>query len=210
MGWDLINGACFSACMLLLLLLSLFSRVWLYGPMDCSPPGFSVHGILQARILEGVVKLSSRGSFWPRDQICISCTGRRVLYHKCHLAIWATKKREKVKVLITAMPNSLQLCGLQPPGSSLHGILQARILEWVAIPFSRGFSQLRDRTWVFWIAGRCFAIWATRFSPNYQYPFWKSLKFPNASASYMDKKAIQNWWLNSVSDYYKEQMGPTR
>ena len=209
MGWDLINGACFSACMLLLLLLSLFSRVWLYGPMDCSPPGFSVHGILQARILEGVVKLSSRGSFWPRDQICISCTGRRVLYHKCHLAIWATKKREKVKVLITAMPNSLQLCGLQPPGSSLHGILQARILEWVAIPFSRGFSQPRDRTQVC-IAGRFFAIWATRFSPNYQYPFWKSLKFPNASASYMDKKAIQNWWLNSVSDYYKEQMGPTR
>ena len=65
MGWDLINGACFSACMLLLLLLSLFSRVWLYDPMDCSPPGFSVHGILQARILEGVVKLSSRGSSDP-------------------------------------------------------------------------------------------------------------------------------------------------
>ena len=61
MGWDLINGACFSACMLLLLLLSLFSRVWLYDPMDCSPPGFSVHGILQARILEWVAIFSSRG-----------------------------------------------------------------------------------------------------------------------------------------------------
>ena len=35
-----------------------------------------------------------------------------------------------------------------PPGSSVHRILQARILEWVAIPFSRGASQLRDRTWV--------------------------------------------------------------
>ena len=34
------------------------------------------------------------------------------------------------------------------PGSSLHGILQARILEWVAISFSRGSSRLRDRTWV--------------------------------------------------------------
>ena len=34
-----------------------------------------------------------------------------------------------------------------PPGSSVHGILQARILEWVAIPFSRGSSQLRDQTW---------------------------------------------------------------
>ena len=35
-----------------------------------------------------------------------------------------------------------------PPGSSVHGIFQARILEWVAIPFSRGSSQLRDRTYV--------------------------------------------------------------
>ena len=34
-----------------------------------------------------------------------------------------------------------------PPGSSVHGILQARILEWVAIPFSRGSSQLRSGTW---------------------------------------------------------------
>ena len=35
-----------------------------------------------------------------------------------------------------------------PPGSSVHGILQARILEWVAIPFSRGSSRPRDGTWV--------------------------------------------------------------
>ena len=44
------------------------------------------------------------------------------------------------------------------PGSSLHGILQARILEWVAIPVSRGSSQPRDRTWVSHIAGRCFNL----------------------------------------------------
>ena len=41
-----------------------------------------------------------------------------------------------------------------PPGSSVHGILQARILEWVAMPFSRGSSQTRDRTWVSCIVGR--------------------------------------------------------
>ena len=46
--------------------------------------------------------------------------------------------------------------------SSVHGILQARILEWVAISFSRGPSQPRDRTRVSCIAGRCFTIWATR------------------------------------------------
>ena len=49
----------------------------------------------------------------------------------------------------------------KPPGSSVHGILQARILEWVAIPFSRGSSQCRGWTWVSCIAGRFFIIWDT-------------------------------------------------
>ena len=49
-----------------------------------------------------------------------------------------------------------------PPGSSVHGILQARILGWVAFPFSRGSSQPRDRTQVSHIAGRFFTSWATR------------------------------------------------
>ena len=49
-----------------------------------------------------------------------------------------------------------------PPGSSVHGILQARTLKWLAISFSRGSSWPRDRTWVFCIAGRCCNVWATR------------------------------------------------
>ena len=49
-----------------------------------------------------------------------------------------------------------------PPGSSVRGIRQARILEWVAISFSRGSSPFRDGTWVFHTAGRFFTIWATR------------------------------------------------
>ena len=48
------------------------------------------------------------------------------------------------------------------PGSSLHGILQARILKWVAISFSRESSQLRDWTWVSCTAGRRFNLWVTR------------------------------------------------
>jgi len=44
------------------------------------------------------------------------------------------------------------------PGSSVRGILQARILEWGAIPFSRGSSQPRDETQVSFIAGRFFTI----------------------------------------------------
>ena len=59
------------------------------------------------------------------------------------------------------MFNSLWPHGLSPPDSSVHGILQARILEWVAIPFSRGSSQPRDWTRVSCFAGGSFTIWAT-------------------------------------------------
>ena len=52
---------------------SLQSCLTLCDLMDCSPPGFSVHGILQARILEWAAMPSSRGSFWPSDWTCVSC-----------------------------------------------------------------------------------------------------------------------------------------
>ena len=53
----------------------------LCDPMDCSPPGSSVQGISQARILEWVVISFSRRPSWPKDQTPISCTGRGILYH---------------------------------------------------------------------------------------------------------------------------------
>ena len=62
----------------------------------------------------------------------------------------------------------LTLCGLMncsPPGSSVHGILQAGILEWVGMSSPGGSSWPRDRTWVSCIAGRFFTIWATREAP---------------------------------------------
>ena len=52
-----------------------------------------------------------------------------------------------------------------PPGSSIHGILQARILEWIAISFSRGSPWPRDWTQASRIASRCFNLWATREAP---------------------------------------------
>ena len=48
------------------------------------------------------------------------------------------------------------------PGSSIHGIFLARVLEWVAISFSRGSSWPRYWTWISHIIGRCFMVWATR------------------------------------------------
>ena len=56
----------------------------LYDPMDCSPPGSSVHGILQTRILEWLAISSSRGASWCRDQAPVPwgfCTGRQILHH---------------------------------------------------------------------------------------------------------------------------------
>ena len=64
-----------------------------------------------------------------------------------------------MKVKVTRL--CLTLCepmGYSPPVSSVHGILQARILEWVAIPFSRGSSRHRDQTQVSPIAGGFFTI----------------------------------------------------
>ena len=106
-------------------------------------------------------------------------------------------ERKKVKVLVTQ--SCLTLCDTMdcsPPGSSVHGILQARILEWVAISFSRGSSQPRDWTQVSCIAGRRFTDWATRQERRSPYvqvyggsPFfvWHPL-LPHLSAYYSSGK----------------------
>ena len=65
-------------------------------------------------------------------------------------------------LVIQLCPTLCNLMDCNPPGSSVHVILQARILEWGAIPFSRGSSWPRDQTWISWTAGRFFIIWATR------------------------------------------------
>ena len=59
-------------------------------------------------------------------------------------------------------PNFCDPMDCSLPGSFIHEIFQARVLEWVAISFSRGSSWPRDRTQVSHIAGRCFTFWASR------------------------------------------------
>ena len=76
--------------------------------------------------------------------------------------IWS---RVKIFECVLVAQSCLTLCDpiyYSQPGSSVHGIFYARILEWIAIPFSKGSSQLRDRTRVSCIAGRHFKLWATR------------------------------------------------
>ena len=65
--------------------------------------------------------------------------------------------KAKVKMLVAqSCPTLCDPMDSSPPGSSVHGVLQARILEWVAIFFSRGSFQPRDQTWVSCIVGGFF------------------------------------------------------
>ena len=84
------------------------------NPMDCSPPGSSIHGIFLARGLEwGAIAFSD--------------------YFLCRYQMQVCKLLQLCSTLCNPMDYSLL-------GSSVHGILQARILEWVAMPSSRGSS----------------------------------------------------------------------
>ena len=104
--------------------------------MDCSPSGSSVYWTLQARILEWVAIPFSRVSSWPRDPSCVFCiTG-------WFFTIWATREAHGVHAkLLQCDPKDCRL-----PGSSVHGILQAKTLEQLAISSSSGSFQSRNQT----------------------------------------------------------------
>ena len=109
-------------------------------PTLCNPMDYTVYGILQARILEWVAFPFSRGSTQGSNPGVPHC--RRILYQLSYQG-----KRSVFMVIICIFAcmhaKSLQSCPIlcnlidgSPPGSSVPGILQARILEWVAISFS--------------------------------------------------------------------------
>ena len=80
-----------SACLCSLHVLVAQSCPTLCDPMDCSPPGSSIHGILQARILECIAIPFSRGSSWLRDWTHVSsasCISRQILYHWATCSLW--------------------------------------------------------------------------------------------------------------------------
>ena len=81
---------------------------------------------------------------------------------ECNAAGWVLRK-ESIK---HSEVNSVKVTLCNPMDHTAHGTFQARILEWVAFPFSRGSSQPRVRTQVSHIAGRFFTSWATREAQN--------------------------------------------
>ena len=104
----------------------------LWDPMDCSLPSSLVHGIFQARVLTWVTISLSRGSSWPRDLTQVSC-----IAGQCFV-VWATRESPShSNVLCLVSQSCPTLCDpmdCSPPGSCVHGILQARILEWLPCP----------------------------------------------------------------------------
>ena len=83
------------------------------------------------------------------------------------------------------------------PLSSIHGIFQARVLEWVAISFSRGSSWPRDRTLVSRIVGRCFTIWATREVLRVHVFVWNMI-----FSSCISKSGIAGSYDNSLFSFF--------
>ena len=105
--------------------------------------------------------------FFPLDDFDFPQT--TVSTHICHSVFNDNQSVKRGYCLITkwseVAESCLTLCDPMDCSlqcSSIHGFIQARVLEWVAISFSRGSSQPRDQTWVSRIVGRCFTIWATR------------------------------------------------
>ena len=157
----------FSTMCICYMLYSALSRVRLCNSMGCSPPGSSVHEFSRQEYWSRLPFFSSRRSSWPRqgsnllllnllswqeDSLWLSRLGS-----PCLIILYIN---ECVCVVLPAQ-SYLILCDpidYRPPGSSVHGILQATILEWVAIPFFRWSSWPTIWTQVSCIAGRHFNI----------------------------------------------------
>ena len=140
----------------LLCCIQLLSQVWLFATLATG--GFSVHRILHASIQEWVA-CPPPGIFSTQGSNPHLLHYRRILY------CWATGETQMGHVKVKVAQVRLTLC--DPMDYTVHGILQARILEWVAVPFSRGSSQPRDGTQVSRIAGGFFTSWATREAQEY-------------------------------------------
>ena len=127
------------------------SCLTLCDPMDCSPPGSSVHGIFQTRILEWVPTSYSRGSSHPRGSfhpgIEPMSLGSPAMADRFFTtsATWVGRTGTNRNVA-QSCPTLCDPMDCSLPGSSVHGIFQTRVRDWVAIFFSRGSSQYRDQT----------------------------------------------------------------
>ena len=131
------------------------SCLTLRDPMDCSPPGSSLRpwGFPGRNTGVGCYCLL-------RIIIILIFKSSRPCIHR--LRPWSCNLIESESEVAQSCPTFCEPTDCSLPGSSVHGIFQARMLEWVAISFSRRSSRPRDWTWVSCIVGRRFTLWATR------------------------------------------------
>ena len=115
----------------------------LCNPMYCSLPGSSVHGILQAIVLEWIAISFSRGSSQPRTRTWVSH-----IVDFTHIVALPPEPLGIEHQFSSVAQLCLTLCDPMDcslPGSSIRGIFKAGVLEWVAISFSRGSFQPWDQ-----------------------------------------------------------------
>ena len=147
----------------------------------CDPSDYTVHGILQASILEWVAVPFSRGSSQRRVRTQVSHTAGGLFTNwatREYISLWSSLcvhiksqidrhthiytltviKFFKWSQVAQSCPTLCSPMDCSLPGSSVHGICQARVLEWIAISFSRGSSQPRDQTRVSRIVDRRFTV----------------------------------------------------
>ena len=100
---------------------------------------------------------------WPRVlHRCIALFSQSVP----NRSTWGRAVKESESEVAQSCPNICGPHGHSLAGSSIHGIFQAKVLDWVAISFSRGSSWPKNQTRVSHTAGRCFTCWATREAPR--------------------------------------------
>ena len=112
---------------------------------------------------------AARNDIWQQLKVITPASGSYSLSTCCHPGISLNWFKGLSLPHACTSAKLLQLCSTvccsmdySPPGSSVHGIFQARILEWVTIPFSKRSSWPWHQTWFSCIAGGFFTIWATR------------------------------------------------
>ena len=139
----------------------------------CNPMYSTVHGILQARILEWVAFPFSRGSSQPRQWTGVSQPRSPALQADSLPAEPQEKPKNTGVGSLSLLQRIFPTQGLNPGLPHCRRILyqlshkgSPRILEWIAYPFSRGSSRPRNWTRVSCIAGGFFTSWATREVPS--------------------------------------------
>ena len=140
----------------------------LCDPMDCSPPGSSIHGNSPGKNPGVGCHALLQGIFPTHDRTQVFCIAGGFFTvwaatRKPPYTYWSEMKWSEVKCSEVAQscPTLCDPMDYSLPGSWVHGIFQARVLEWVDISFCRGSSRPRDRTPVSHVVGRRFTVWVT-------------------------------------------------